>query len=145
MPNTRRQDQLGRVIAQELSDLMRLRVKDPRIGFASITAVNVSRDLSIAKVFISVMGTPEEQRETMRGLRHAAGFLRHELAQRLTVRHVPEITFTLDESIARGARMLDLINQISHERQPGQPSAAPNAVGALSPTELPERLDADES
>lgn len=134
MPNTRRQDQLGRVIAQELSELMRLRVKDPRIGFASITGVNVSRDLSLAKVYISVMGSPEEQRETMRGLRHAAGFLRHELAQRLSVRHVPEITFQLDESIARGARMLDLLNEISREQQPN-PVGAPGALDLLDPDE----------
>lgn len=131
MPNTRRQDQLGRVIAQELSELMQLRVKDPRIGFASITGVNLSRDLSVAKVYVSVMGSPDEQRETMRGLRHAAGFLRHELAQRLSVRHVPEITFLLDESIARGARMLDLLNQISHE----QPPETVGAPGALDPNE----------
>jgi ribosome-binding factor A len=131
MPNTRRQDQLGRVIAQELSELMHLRVKDPRIGFASITGVNVSRDLSLAKVYVSVMGTPDEQRETMRGLRHAAGFLRHELAQRLSVRHVPEITFLLDESIARGARMLDLLNEISREQRPDAVAAS----GALDPDE----------
>ncbi len=129
MPNTRRQDQLGRLIAQELSELMRMRVKDPRIGFASITGVNLSRDLSVAKVYVSVMGTPEEQRDTMRGLRHAAGFLRHELAQRLSVRHVPEITFVLDESIARGAHMLDLLNQLSREQQSG-------AVGATSASEI---------
>ncbi|HEX8983202.1 MAG TPA: 30S ribosome-binding factor RbfA [Ktedonobacterales bacterium] len=129
MPNTRRQDQLGRLIAQELSELMRMRVKDPRIGFASITGVNLSRDLSVAKVYVSVMGTPEEQRDTMRGLRHAAGFLRHELAQRLSVRHVPEITFVLDESIARGAHMLDLLNQLSREQQSG-------AVGAASASEV---------
>lgn len=131
MPNTRRQDQLGRVIAQDLSELMRLRVKDPRIGFASITGVNVSRDLSVAKVYISVMGAPDEQRETMRGLRHASGFLRHELAQRLSVRHVPELTFLLDESIARGAHTLDLLNQISREQQPDPVSAA----GALDADE----------
>lgn len=131
MPNTHRQDQLGRVIAQELSELMRLRVKDPRIGFASITGVTVSRDLSVAKVYVSVMGSPEEQRETMRGLRHAAGFLRHELAQRLSVRHVPEITFHLDESIARGARMLELLNQLSHEQEP-------NLVGAPATPETDE-------
>lgn len=123
MPANRRQDQLGQVIAHELSDLMRLRMKDPRIGFASITAVEVSRDLSYAKVFVSVMGTPEEQRETMRGLRHASGFLRHELAQRLTIRHVPEITFQLDESIARGARVIELLNQVSSEAAPTTPAA----------------------
>ncbi|HEX8994869.1 MAG TPA: 30S ribosome-binding factor RbfA [Ktedonobacterales bacterium] len=136
MPNTRRQDQLGRVIAQELSELMRLRVKDPRIGFASITGVNLSRDLSVAKVYISVMGSPDEQRETMRGLRHAAGFLRHELAQRLSVRHVPEITFVLDESIARGARMLDLLNQISHETPSG---SYPETLSATGAVDLDER------
>jgi ribosome-binding factor A len=135
MPNTRRPDQLGRVIAQDLSELMRLRVKDPRIGFASITGVNVSRDLSLAKVYISVMGSPEEQRETMRGLRHASGFLRHELAQRLSVRHVPEITFVLDESIARGARMLDLLNEISREEQPSDPVGASGALDLFEPSE----------
>ncbi|HEU0028229.1 MAG TPA: 30S ribosome-binding factor RbfA [Ktedonobacterales bacterium] len=126
----RRQDQLGQVITHELSDLMRLRMKDPRIGFASITGVEVSKDLSHAKVFVSVMGSPEEQRETMRGLRHAMGFLRHELAQRLTIRHVPEISFQLDESIARGARVIELLNQVS-----GEPAAPP----APAPTATEER------
>jgi ribosome-binding factor A len=113
MRNYRRQDQLGEVITRELSDLMRSRMKDPRIGFASITNVEVSADLRHAKVFVSVMGSPEEQHDTMRGLDHASGFLRHELAQRLTVRHVPEIAFKLDHSIARGAHMLELINQVA--------------------------------
>ena len=61
------------------------------------------------------MGSPEEQRETMRGLDSANGFLRRELAQRLTIRHVPEISFRLDESIARGARVLDLLKQVEQE------------------------------
>ena len=113
MRNYRRQDQLGEVITRELSDLMRSRMKDPRIGFASITNVEVSADLRHAKVFVSVMGTPEEQHETMRGLDHASGFLRHELAQRLTVRHVPEIAFKLDQSIARGAHVIELINRVT--------------------------------
>jgi ribosome-binding factor A len=113
MRNYRRQDQLSEVITRELSDLMRSRMKDPRIGFASITGVEVSADLSHAKVFVSVMGSSEEQRDTMRGLHHATGFLRHELAQRLTVRHVPELAFKLDTSLARGAHVLDLINRVA--------------------------------
>jgi ribosome-binding factor A len=92
---------------------MRFRMKDPRIGFASITDVEVSADLRHAKVFVSVMGNPEEQHETMKGLEHATGFLRHELAQRLTVRHVPEIVFKLDTSIARGVHVLELINRVA--------------------------------
>jgi ribosome-binding factor A len=127
MQRNRRQDQLGQVIARDLSDLMRLRMKDPRIGFASITSVEVTKDLSYAKVFVSVMGSPEEQRDTMRGLRHASGFLRHELAQLLTIRHVPELTFELDESIARGARVIELLNQVSEEAPPTTPPTTPPA------------------
>jgi ribosome-binding factor A len=108
-----RQDQLGELIAQELSDLIRTRMKDPRIGFASITDVNVSHDLRHAKVFVSVLGDEQEQRATLSGLNHASGFLRHELAQRMTIRHTPEIAFRLDESIARGTHVLDLINRVS--------------------------------
>jgi ribosome-binding factor A len=108
-----RQDQLGDVIAHELSDLMRTRLKDPRVGFASITGVEVSADLRHAKVFVSVMGDEPEQRATLAALEHAAGFLRHELAQRLTVRYTPEIVFRLDQSIARGAHVIDLINRVN--------------------------------
>jgi ribosome-binding factor A len=108
-----RQDQLGEVITHELSDLIRTRMKDPRVGFASITEVEVSADLRHAKVFVSVMGDKMEQRATLAALDHASGFLRHELAQRLTIRYTPEIVFRLDESIARGVHMIDLINQVS--------------------------------
>jgi ribosome-binding factor A len=115
MRSYRREDQLSGAITRELSDLIRTRMKDPRIGFASITGVELSHDLRHAKVFVSVLGTSEEQRETMRGLGSATGFLRHELAQRLTIRHVPDISFRLDESIARGARVLDLLRQVRKE------------------------------
>jgi ribosome-binding factor A len=113
-----RQDQLGEVIAEELSDLIRTRMKDPRIGFASVTTVEVSADLRHAKVFISVMGSPEDQQATIRALDHANGFLRHELAQRLTIRYTPEIIFRLDESIERGARVLELMRQVHDEAGP---------------------------
>lgn len=119
-----RQDQLGEVIARELSDLIRTRMKDPRIGFASITTVDLSADLRHAKVFVSVMGDEQEQRATLAGLNHATGFLRHELAQRLTVRYTPEITFRLDESIARGVHVIDLINRVN--------AATGTATGASS-------------
>jgi ribosome-binding factor A len=109
---TWRQEQLAEVIAEELSDLIRTRMKDPRIGFASITDVELSGDLRHAKVFVSVLGTPEEQRATLQGLEHAVGFLRHELAQRLTIRYTPEILFRLDESIERGTRILQLIHEM---------------------------------
>jgi ribosome-binding factor A len=117
MPHQYRQEKLGELIALELSDLLRTRVKDPRVGFASITHVEVSGDLRHAKIFVSVMGTPEEQTETMKGLRNATGYLRHELASRIVLRYMPEIAFKLDTSIAEGARLLNLINQIEEEER----------------------------
>jgi ribosome-binding factor A len=115
MAHTRRQDQLGELIGQELSDLIHNRLKDPRVGFASITGVEVSGDLRHAKVFVSVMGSADDQQATMRALDHAGGFLRHELAQRLTIRYTPELVFRLDESIARGSHLMELMRQVNEE------------------------------
>lgn len=117
MPNTYRQEKLGELIAVELSELIRTRLKDPRVGFTSITHVEVSGDYRHAKVYVSVMGTPEEQAETMKGLQHATSFLRHELAGRLTLRYMPEIAFKLDHSLEKGAQILALIQQVEREDQ----------------------------
>lgn len=117
MPNVYRQERLGELIAAELSELLRTRVKDPRVGFASITHVEVSADLRHAKVFVSVMGSSEERSETMKALKHAAGFLRHELASRIVLRYMPELVFKLDTSIEEGARILALIEQVEQEEQ----------------------------
>lgn len=115
MPNPHRQEKLGELIAAELSDLLRTRVKDPRVGFASITHVEVSGDMRHAKIFVSVMGSEEEQAATIQALKHATGFLRHELAGRLVLRYMPELVFKLDTSIEQGARILELIRKIENE------------------------------
>jgi ribosome-binding factor A len=125
MAHTRRQDQLGELIGQELSDLIHNRLKDPRVGFASITGVEVSGDLRHAKIFVSVMGSADDQQATMRALSHAGGFLRHELAQRLTIRHTPELVFRLDESIARGSHLIELMRQVKAESGASESGAAP--------------------
>lgn len=117
MPNVHRQEKLGELIAAEISDLLRTRVKDPRVGFASVTHVEVSGDLRHAKVFVSVMGSPEERDATMLGLKNATGFLRHELATRIVLRYMPEIVFKRDTSIEEGARMLELIQAVEQEDQ----------------------------
>jgi len=126
MANPHRQEKLGELIAAELSELLRTRVKDPRIGFASITRVEVSGDFRHAKVHVSVMGTPEEQAESMKGIRNASGFLRHELASRLTLRYMPELAFKLDSSIEEGARILELINRVEQEDRQKQAEASSN-------------------
>ena len=111
MPNPHRQEKLGELFAAELSDLLRSRVKDPRVGFASITHVEVSGDYRHAKIYVSVMGSEEERANTIKALKHASGFLRHELASRVVLRYMPEIVFKLDTSIEQGSRILDLIRE----------------------------------
>ena len=116
MPNQYRQEKLGELIAAELSDLLRTRMKDPRVGFASITHVEVSGDLRHAKIFVSVLGSVDEQEATIQALKHATGFLRHELASRLVLRYMPALVFKLDTSIEKGTRVLQLIRELEQDK-----------------------------
>ena len=145
MAHSHRQERLGEQIAADISDLMRTRVKDPRIGFVSVTRVEVSGDLRYAKVFVSIMGSPEERKESMRGLNNAAGFLRHELASRFTLRYMPEISFKLDMSIEEGARVLALINQVSQEDQQRQQQLLAQQQKADATNETDETDETDET
>lgn len=90
-------------------------VTDPRLAngaMISVTDVELTADLRNARVYVSILGSPEQTQEAFAGIKHAAGFLRHQLAQRSTVRHVPELTFHLDDSVQRGARVLQLLKDI---------------------------------
>lgn len=102
---------LGEQIQRELAVLIQREVKDPRVGFVTVSAVDVSRDLAHAKVYITELGEAGHRDECLQALNHAASFLRHELGQRLSVRHIPELKFTYDTSIERGARLESLIKQ----------------------------------
>jgi ribosome-binding factor A len=110
-----RPERLAEAIKKEVSDLLREGLKDPRIGFVSITSVEVSRDLRYAAIFASVYGNPDEQRATIDGLQNAQGYIRSELGKRIRLRHTPEITFKLDESIERGSRLLALMEKMKDD------------------------------
>jgi len=97
---------------ESISDILR-RLKDPRIGFVSITEVEVSPDLRHARVFVSVMGDANERKEALTGLNNASGFVRHELSNSIRLRHIPDIHFRLDDSLERGAHLISLINQVN--------------------------------
>ncbi|MCS7207150.1 MAG: 30S ribosome-binding factor RbfA [Dehalococcoidia bacterium] len=113
----RRLDRLNDLLQEEISALLR-EVKDPRLaGLVTITRVAVSEDLAHARVFFSVLGTPEEWESTQRALASAAGFLRRELSHRLTLRRIPELHFTPDTSLEKAGRVLDLLHQLSTERK----------------------------
>ena len=107
-PRTRR---VGEQIQRELADLIRCELKDPRLGMVSISAVQVSRDLGHAKVYVSVLGSEEQSTDSVKVLNHAAGFLRHKLGKLLHIRVIPELHFFLDRSLEEGARLGALINE----------------------------------
>jgi ribosome-binding factor A len=102
---------VGEQIQRELAGLIQSELKDPRLGMISISAVNVSRDLGHARVYISVLGSDEQVTESMEVLRHAAGYLRHRLGKSLHMRVIPELHFFLDRSLEEGARIGALINR----------------------------------
>lgn len=110
---TRRQQQVGEFIREEVSEIIQRELKDPRLGMASITRVEMSPDLRYARIFISVLGTPQEQEESLAGLSHAAGFIRHQLKPRMRIRHVPELVFKADHSMEHAAEMARTLRSLN--------------------------------
>ncbi|GGF97120.1 30S ribosome-binding factor RbfA [Paenibacillus aceti] len=112
-----RTGRVGEEIKKELSVLIQRELKDPRIGFVTVTGVEVTNDLSQAKVYLSVFGDEEKKKDTLKGLEKATGFLRTEIGKRIRLRHTPELIFKIDESIAYGSRIEKLLDEISDEDQ----------------------------
>jgi ribosome-binding factor A len=125
---TSRPDRVGEAIRDELSQLLTRHVHDPGIGFITLTRVKVSADLQVARVYYTTLGDETAQRETAKALKRAAPFLRRQLGQRIRLRRVPEIDFFYDESIARG----DRIEQILQELKAEAAARAGDAGGANS-------------
>lgn len=115
---TRRTERISSLIRQEISELLRRQVNDPRLSsFISVTKVLVSPDLRHAKVLVSVLGSEAQKSDVLNGFTAASGFLRRELAHRLTLRRIPELIFQADDSIEQGAKVLKLINQLANRTQ----------------------------
>ncbi len=121
---TWRIERINHLIREALSELLQREVKDPRLsGFVTVTEVDTSTDLKYARVFISVLGDEEEKRKALEGLSSASGFFRRELATRLRLRHIPELSFRRDDSIEHGAQVLKLIKEVSaQEKEKPRPS-----------------------
>jgi ribosome-binding factor A len=113
---TYRIERLNSLFRQEISDLVQRQVKDPRLGtFVSITAVEISKDMRYAKVFVSRLGTDIEKKETITALESACGFIRHELGERMKARRIPELSFKLDNTIEKADRVLRIIDEVTSE------------------------------
>lgn len=112
-----RATRVGEQMKKELGEIIGRKIKDPRIGFVTVTDVEVTGDLQQAKVFISVLGDEEQRQNTLKGLAKAKGFIRSEIGQRIRLRKTPEITFEFDESVDYGNRIESLLaelNKTSH-------------------------------
>jgi len=109
-----RPERVGHLMQREIADILANKLRDPRLGaMVSVTDVEVTPDLSFARVFVSVLPQDENRDRVLAGLQSAAGFVRRELAPRLGLREVPELRFLLDTSIERGARVEDLLRRLS--------------------------------
>jgi ribosome-binding factor A len=110
---------VGEEIKKELSLLLQRGLKDPRIGFVTVTDVEVTSDLQLAKVFVSIFGDDEQRKASLAGLQKAKGYLRTEIGRRVKLRHVPDFVFKLDESIDYGNRIESILREISTEGAKG--------------------------
>jgi len=113
-----RSDRVGQQMQRELAELIRMELKDPRIGFVTITDVEVTRDMSHAKVFYTVM--KGDAADTQKALVRSAGFLRNELGRRIKLFKMPELHFEYDHSIERGMSLDKLIDQAMQETGPAE-------------------------
>jgi ribosome-binding factor A len=111
----RRQARVAEEIQRRASTFIREELKDPRLGFLTITGVEVNSDLTHATVFVSVLGDEAEQQDTMKALRRAKGLIKRDIGDWLRIRTTPEISFKLDTSIERGTRILQLMQGMQHE------------------------------
>jgi ribosome-binding factor A len=116
-----RPERVREFIKEQVGEIVQTQLKDPRIGFVSVTRVELSADLRHAKVFVSVLGDAQAKADTMAGLQSAQGYIRGELGRRLQMRFSPEVLFRLDESIERGTRVMSLIRQVTESPRDAQP------------------------
>jgi ribosome-binding factor A len=114
---SRRPEQVAETLRQVITDALAREVRDPRVGFVTVTAVLVTNDLSHARVMVSVPGEDADKERAMEGLKSAAGFLRSRAARALTTRTVPELHFELDKGLEHAARINQLLNAIRQEGQ----------------------------
>lgn len=112
----KRTDRVNALLRHELQEIIQQELKDPRVGFATVTGIETSSDLRHARVFVSVLGSPDEAQASVRALQEARAYLRHELAERTELRYVPELSFRRDASIERASRISELLRE-SRERR----------------------------
>ena len=127
----RRPERLAEQIKEELSLIIGGEVEDPRLGDVTVTDAKLTPDLRTAKVYVSVLGTEEEVKGSLAALRHASGFIRHQLGAVLRIRHIPELHFVYDDADLRAARIEELLSEeAAKAREVEQSSTDQEASGS---------------
>lgn len=109
-----RQDKIQALLKEEISQILQREFADPRLGFVTITDVEVSPDISHAKVFVTIYGNEQEKETNLAVLKHAKNYIRQLLGKRIRIRTVPELDFRIDTSIDHGMKITELLEQIKH-------------------------------
>jgi ribosome-binding factor A len=138
---TQRTDRIDELLRQEIGAVLSREIGDPRIGFATITDVETTPDLSHARVWVSIIGQPEERKATMAALARAMPFVRRQLGPRLHIRRIPELHVQLDETTQRGSRVLKLLAEIEAGETPDASAPPPETLPTPVPR-LPHEGDA---
>lgn len=107
-----RSNRVAEEIKKEITQMLRDEIKDPRIGFVTVTGVEVTPDIRYAKIFVSVYGNEDAKGQSLEALEKAKGFVRSELGKRMRLRYTPEISFRFDTSIEHGARIMELLEKV---------------------------------
>jgi ribosome-binding factor A len=121
---TRRTERLGEEIREEVAQIIAGELKDPRIGFVTVTRVDVTPDLRTARVYVGVLGNEKQRQASLTGLKQASGFMRRSLGQSLRLRHTPELVFHYDEGLEASDRVAQLLTEIGRD-----PAAASSSGG----------------
>lgn len=114
--SSHRNHRLAGEIQREISQIIRDQLKDPRIGFITVTDVEVSGDLRHAKIFISILGNDNVKQESLNGLTKATGFIRTELAKRISLRYIPELYFKVDKSLDYSEKINSILAKVKKEQ-----------------------------
>lgn len=114
-PTYKRSERVSDQMKHEIADILMRKIKDPRIGFVTVTDVEVSDDLRNAKVFVSVYGGDKE--DSLKGLKSASAFIRAELGRRMRMRFMPELLFRFDSTVEQGAHIMEILRSLEKEKK----------------------------
>ena len=120
MKEGKRSDKVADLVQKEISEMLLRSIKDPRIGFVTVTRVKVSDDCRSARVYFSVVGSEEERNRSLEGLNSAKGFLRRELGRRVSLRYTPDLIFQFDPSVEYAIHMEEVFHHLREEKEKGE-------------------------